>query len=1184
MDFRVLGPVGVVTGEGTALDAGPYQQRLVLAMCVLAAPRPVGPQRMIDVLWEEDPPPGALNTVQAYISKLRRVFEPGRTRRVTPTVLLTRPGGYVLDVPAASIDLGRAREHVSAGTGRAAVGDHEGAVRELRRALGEWSGDPLADLTASSWAVEEGAHLAEFRLTIEEDLAASELALGRGAALNGRLAQLVAARPFRERLRALAAHALYQAGRQADALAVLAEGRRLLMEDLGLDPDLGSREMERRILSQDPALTPRSPVSTAGTAGTASVAGETSHKDITGTPGSVGVADTAGRVDADAEAGRATGSGGDTGLVGRDAEAGILERVVAGDGHRVVLIAGEPGIGKTRLAEHAAGAARARGHRVVWGRCWDGAGAPPFWPWTQAVRELVGQDGELAHLIGAGARTSTRGTPSATGTTGTPNTTATPSTTDVTGTTDAAGTTGAPGTPVTPRPPETPETPGTPETRGSAAATGQFELYEAFARLLNEHGRTLVVLDDLQWADTSSLRLLEFLASTRLCPDLAVVATYRDTGGRDGGPLERTLGALARLPHVRRLPVRGLAEEEVREYLRRAGADPGRAAEMGRLTAGNPFFLGEALQLGETPGALPDVVRGRLAGLPPGTEEVLTAAALLGREADLDVLTRVAGPSPERVLDIVDAAVQARLLVAEDGPGCRFVHDIVRDVLREALPPLRRRRMHARIAEVLQERSGTRLSEIAHHWREGLLGPETAARAIGYTRRAAAQAGAQFAHEDAVEGLEKAIALVGRMPEPDAVLRCDLLLDLAEAQAAAGMSGAAHASLEAAADLAEELGDDDRLARAVLGFSDPLHLAMYEEMTGIDRMAGRIGRVLASGLASDSPWRARLLAAAALTGSTSRPVGRSLETAREAVSLARRGGDEATLSRTLIALEILLRSGHDHEGGRAAVAEIVEIGRRTGDLVTEWIGRENAYVELMARGEAEAAAELLTWLRENAGRLRLPSMVSLAEWQAAVRAYLSGSLAGALAAADASGAAHPEGALGRDDALLRRETFRFLSLRAGGEAGPALALAEEMLARRPGQRPWTILRCLALIDLGRTGEAREVLGVLARDGFAAIGPELAYRFVADAVSEICAALGDEAAGEVLYGLLAPHAGRLLGWSQADLCLGRLALLGGDEGRAASHLRAAATFVARAGLGVYEPAVRALVGRLERGLS
>ncbi|MBG0828270.1 AAA family ATPase [Planomonospora sp. ID67723] len=1058
MDFRVLGPVGVIADDGTPLDIGPYQQRAVLALCMLAAPRPVSPNRMIDVLWEDGPPPGAVNTVQAYVSKLRRVFEPGRSRNTPPVILVSRPGGYALDIPDTALDLARARGHAAEGRRRAAAGDHEGAGEEFRLALDEWRGEPLADFSGASWAEEEITHLAEFRLTLEEDLAEAGLALGRGSSLTGRLGRLVAAHPLRERLRVLAAHALYQAGRQADALAVLAEGRRLLVEELGLDPDLRSREMERRILEQDPALTPP-----------AASAGENSR------------------------------------LVGREAEAEALHRAVAGDGHRVVLLAGEPGIGKTSLAEQAAEEAGSRGHRVVWGRCWDGTGAPPFWPWTQAAAELVGSGGGLGRLSG----------------------------------------------------------------------DGQFQLYEAFAALLNEHGRVLVVLDDLQWADASSLRLLEFLATTRLCPGLTVVATYRDTDVRPGGALEHALGVLVRLPHVRRLLLRGLGEGEIREYLGRAGADPGRAAEMARLTAGNPFFLGEVLQLGETPAALSDVVRGRMAGLPPETEEVLSTAALLGRNAATDILLRVVELPEEKVLDILDAAVRARLLAEGEGPVCRFVHDIVRDVLREALPPLRRRRLHARIAEVLEERSGTRLTEIAHHCREGILSAPMTGKAIGYTRRAAAQATAQFAHEDAVEHLERALALVDRLPRSDDALRCDLLLDLAEAQAAAGASVAARASLEGAAEIAEGLGDDNRLARAALGLSDQIYLAMYEEVTEVERLAERIDRALASDLAGDSPWRARLLAASAFIGSTGRPVERSRELAAEAVRLARRTGDDRTLSRALIVQELLLRTGHDHDLRREVIDEIIGIGVRTGDLATEWVGRETEYVELTARGVTGGAERALAWLRETADRLRLPAMVSLAAWQAAVHAYLSGRSADALAAAEESGAVYPEGALGRGDAHLRRETFRFLASRAAGRPGEALELAEEILGLRPGQRPWRILRCLALLDLGREEEARAEFAGFSRDGFAAVLPDLAYRFVADALSEICARLGEADAGRALYGRIAPSAGRLLGWSVADLCLARLALLDGDEDRASAHLRAAEAFVHRAGLRVYEPVLDAL---------
>ncbi|MFF4991002.1 BTAD domain-containing putative transcriptional regulator [Streptosporangium saharense] len=1057
MDFRVLGPVGVLTGDGTPLDIGPHQQRAVLALCMLAVPRPVGVAAMTEALWEGEPPPRALNTLQAYVSKLRRVLEPGRSRATPPKVLVSGPGGYALDIPSGDLDLSRVRGHLAEGRRLGTAGEHEAAAKELRLALAEWRGEPLADFAGTAWGAREAAHLGELRLTLQEDLAECELALGLGAELTGTLTRLVAANPFRERLHALGAHALYQAGRQADALAVLARGREVLAEELGLDPDPRSREMERRILAQDPSLTPRARTTV-----------------TTQSP-----------------------------LIGRDAETEVLDAAVAGGPYRVVLLAGEPGIGKTSLAERAERTARAGGQRVVWGRCWDGTGAPPFWPWTQAAQELTGGQG------------------------------------------------------------------------GPPSGGGRFELYEAFARLFNEHGRVLVVLDDLQWADASSLRLLEFLASTRLCPGLTVVATYRDTEVRPGGALEHTLAALARLPYARRLPLRGLGEREIGEYLGRAGADPGLAGEMGRLTAGNPFFLGEVLRLGETPAALSDAVRGRMTGLPPETEDVLTAAALLGEQVTADVLTRVTGLPAERVLDIVDAAVGAGLLTEGRGPACRFVHDIVRDVLREALPPLRRRRLHARVAEVLEARGGARLTEIAHHYRQSLLTAATTGKAIGYTRRAAAQATAQFAHEDAVENLEQAIALVGALPRSDDALRCDLLLDLAEAQAAAGMSVAAHASLEAAAEIAEGLGDDSRLARAVLGFTDPISLAMYEETTGIDRLAERIERVLASGLAADSPWRAQLMAAAALTGATARPVEESTETARLAVRLARRGGDDRTLARTLIVQELLSRTDHDHDRRQAVIDEITEIGRRTGDLAIEWVGRETAYVELLTQGRTERAPELLAWLTETAERLRLPSMVSLAAWQRAVHAWLRGHTREALAAAEESAAAYPEGALGRDDAGLRVGVFRFLALRAEGRAAAALAVADEMLALRPGQRPWLVLRCLALIDLGELEEARAVLAGLSGDGFAAVGPDLAYRYVPDALSEICAALGERAAGGVLYGLLAPNAGRLLGWSVTDLCLGRLASLGGDAVRADAHLEAARELIARARLTRYEPALRDL---------
>ncbi|MCT9929027.1 AAA family ATPase [Planotetraspora sp. A-T 1434] len=1095
MEFRLLGPVVVLDEGGAALDIGPAQQRAVLALCMLAAPRPVSRVRIVDALWEKGPPRGAVNTVQAYISKLRRVLEPGRTRRGTPSVLVSRPGGYAIELPDEAFDLGRVRGRVAGGRRLLAAGDAAGGARELRLALTEWRGEPLSGFESEPWARDDILHLTELRMTVLEDATEADLALGLGPALVPELSRLVAAHPLRERLRRMGAHALYQAGRQADALAFLAEGRRMLVDELGLDPDPRSRELEQRILAQDPALTRRATAATA-------IAPTSPAPDVTAGPVSPSSASPS-------SASPTAGPPGESDLIGRGAELEVLRRAIAAGGHHIVLVAGEPGIGKTSLAEHAAGHAP----RAVFGRCWDGTGAPPFWPWAQAVRQLTGRHGELAEITGA---------------------------------------------------------------------TGEFGLYETFARIVGEYGPVLVVLDDLQWADASSLRLLEFLATTRSCPALTVVATYRDT--EVGEPLARALSTLVRLPHVERIALGGLREEAIAEYLERAGADATRAADVARQTGGNPFFLGEVVHLADrkqgedAPGAIADVLRGRMAGMPPNASDVLSAAALLGREAELEVLLDVVDVPRDEVLDVLDAAVEARLLT-EHALVYRFAHDIVRDVLRDGLAPLRRRRLHARVAAALEHR-GTHLAELAYHYREGLVIAGMAAKAIEYAREAARHAAAQFANEDAVEHLEQAVMLTGQLPVTDQGLRCDLLLELAEAQSAAGMSTRVHTSLDEAAEIAEALGDDERLAKAALGYFDPLAWAMYEEWAAGDALVGRIERSLLAHTGDDSPWRAQLLAASAVAGYFSRPVLESCALAADAARHARRRGDDRSLLRGLSAYEILSRGVGTHEERQVAIDELAEVARRTGDLVAEWTAREAEYFELAKQGESERADPLLTWLVETARRIRQPALMSLAAWLSATRAYMRGDLDGALAEAEESARVHPEGALGRDDAIVRARLFHCLVLRARGDAEGALRLAEEVPGSRQGQAGWRLLRCVALLDLGRRDEAAEVFAGLSADGFAGIEGDLAYRFIPDLLSEVCLELADGPAAEALYARLEPISGRLLGWSVTDLCLGRLALVWGDRDLAADRLRGALGFVRRSGAWLYEQPILELLGTAE----
>lgn len=1022
MEFRVLGPITVIGADGVALDIGPLQQRSVLALCLLASPRPVTVARIIDALWDEGPPASAVNTVQAYISKLRRALEPGRSRRGTAAVLVGRSGGYALDIPDGDVDLRRVTAHVAEGRRLLGAGDPGKAAREFRLALSEWRGDALTGFENLAWAREERVALDELRLTVVEEANEADLALGRGSALVPELVRLVAAYPTRERVRRHAAHALYQAGRQADALALLAEGRRLLVDELGLDPDPRTRDLEARILAQDSALAPAAPVRTAAPPPAQEI-------------------------------------------LGRSAELDRLAAAVAAPGHRIVLVAGEPGIGKTSLVE--AAAHRSSGARVVVGRCWDGGGAPPFWPWVLALRELTGRDGELAEIT---------------------------------------------------------------------AATGEFPLYEAVARLVNAAGPTVVVLDDLQWADTASLRLLDFLATTRSCPALTVLATYRDT--EVGEPLARTLAALRRLSHVEGVTLGGLPEDAVAEYLARSGGDPLRAGVELRRTGGNPFFLG----LGDSPGAMAEVLRGRLAALPPGAHDVLSAAALVGREAELGVLLDVLDLPQDQVLDVLDAAVQARLLT-ERSLTYAFSHDIVRDVLREGLAPLRRRRMHARVAQVLEGR-GTQPGELAYHYREGLVISGMAAKAITYARAAARHATGQFAHEEAAAHLEHAVALTGQLPVTDLALRCDLLIELAEALTVAGLNSRVHAVLDEAVTVADDLGDAERLARAALGFSDPLVWAMYEELNATDVLVGRIDRALRG---AGSRWRSMLLSAAAIIGAFTRPMDESRALAARAIEEA---GDDRSLLRALSAAELLSR-------GVAPVAErealIARMRGATVDVVDEWLVQEAWYVELFTQGRFDEGRPILAWLRRTAVDLRRPALAGLAGWQAAILAYMTGDLALAEAEAAEAARAHPEGGRGPRS---RADLMRALRLRAEGDSAAALEIVHP-------EQMWTVLRCALLLDVGREEESRQIFAGLARDGFAVMVGDLAYRIVPDVLTELIVAFGDREAAEALYPHLEVCAGRVLGWAVADRCLARLAEV---LGRDSATLRASADeFARRAGM-------------------
>jgi DNA-binding SARP family transcriptional activator len=241
LEFHILGPLEVVDGE-EVLHLGGQKQRALLALLLLDPNRVVSTDRIVDALWGEQPPRTAATSLQNFVSQLRKL--------VGPETLVTKPPGYELRLSGEQLDLERFRRLVDEARGEPAEERAEG----LRRALALWRGPPLADLGFESFAQSEIVRLQELRLAVVEDRVEAELEAGRHAELAGELETLAEEHPLRERLRAQLMLALYRAGRQAEALQIYHDTRRVLVEELGIDPSPSLQQLHGSILRQDPGL------------------------------------------------------------------------------------------------------------------------------------------------------------------------------------------------------------------------------------------------------------------------------------------------------------------------------------------------------------------------------------------------------------------------------------------------------------------------------------------------------------------------------------------------------------------------------------------------------------------------------------------------------------------------------------------------------------------------------------------------------------------------------------------------------------------------------------------------------------------------------------------------------------------------------------------------------------------
>ena len=336
MQFRLLGPLEVVDDADRPLALGGRKQRSVLAVLLLNANDVVATERLVDEVWGDAAPATVAKSIQVYISRMRKELGDGR--------VVTRPPGYALHVDPSELDLARFQALLA----QAVDADPATAAATLREALALWRGPALADLAYEPFAQAHAAQLEELRFSALEQRIDADLAVGQHAQLVGELEALVAQHPLRERLREQLMLALYRSGRQADALAVYQAARTTLVEELGIEPGRALRDLHQAILGQDEELDVAA-LRRGGRAG---------H--------------------------RAAGS-----FVGRARELAALDDALSdalGGRGRVLLIGGEPGIGKSRLIEELAARARGREAQVLVGRCWEAGGAPAYWPWVQALR------------------------------------------------------------------------------------------------------------------------------------------------------------------------------------------------------------------------------------------------------------------------------------------------------------------------------------------------------------------------------------------------------------------------------------------------------------------------------------------------------------------------------------------------------------------------------------------------------------------------------------------------------------------------------------------------------------------------------------------------------------------------------------------------------------------------------
>ncbi len=812
-------------------------------------------------------------------------------------------------------------------------------------------------------------------------------------------------------------------------------------------------------------------------------------------------------------------------FVGRSSE---LQRLRAGFDDalagraQILLLTGEPGTGKTATAEQLLTYAHVRGADVLRAQCHEGEGAPAYWPWVQLLRAYVARrtPDQLVSVMGTGAAAIAQ--------------------------LDAD---------IQQHLPALPEIP---TLEPEPARFRLFDSVTTFFKSASGARPIVILLDDIHWADTPSLLLLQFLAKELRGARVLVIATYRNLALDRKHPLIQTLGALAGQGLERRIELAGLSEADVARFIEMtigAQAPQRLVGVVYRETEGNPFFVKEVVRLLVATGQLDrveqssswtitlpegvrEVVIRRLAQLSDSCHQVLETASVMGREFESSVLELCGELDRGRVAEALAEATAARLVTtsADITGHYRFSHALIRETLYEGLPALRRAAMHLQIGRALEaiygEASDAHLAALAHHFLQAAsLGQVD--KAVTYAVQAGSRADRLLAYEEAVSQYESALRALDLNARADHPRRGELLLTLGDAQTKAGLSDAARETFGQAAAWARRHGSVEQLARAALGIGAGTAARTRLGSAVDDFQIGLLREALARSSEVASPIRARLLAQLSLALYHS-PTERTALSG-QAVAHAQLDGDSAAELAALYSRCIALEGFNDAEERLALATQIVRVAERAGDTDMALRGHYRCLRERLELADLPGVEEELAIYTDLANELQQPRYL----WYVPLCRASLASFRGRLAESETLiSEALAIGQRAQDsNATLFCIVLRNAVLWLQGRFEESEVLLNGLVRKYPLILSWRAQLARLYCFMGRIEHARREFTRLAQNDFNDMPIDGAYVSILSQLCTVSWFLSDRPRAENLYRRLEPYGDR-------NIVAGNTAISGG----------------------------------------